>query len=223
LFQNLGFVEEDWWLVSFGLVNMSASSSKSKTKNNEVIFNWPMPRQEWITGKFIEHHEKNDEGWVELFIDLIYVVLLSSLSNQFESVESASVQLFFKVSLSFWIICLTRQAIDEYSNRFYCHDFVQKCIYFVYTIAVFIQASATQFDYLHQAEGSGAAVHHSHVHSSGTLLESEPHEAEGSHGGGIRHSRIYSSGFAISVIITRVCLLLSKSFSSYTGVVVPFR
>jgi hypothetical protein len=181
----------------------------SKHKINSVIFNYPMPRQEWINGKFIQHHEKNDEAWVELFIDLLYVVLLSALTKQLEY-GSLSVILYFKVAVSFWIVCLTRQAIDEYSNRFYCHDVVQKYIYFFYTIAVFIQASAIQFDYLHQiaVETEASTDHHVSVasavesdasHSDYALLESI-----------YSHNKLFSSGFAISVLVTRICLLFSK-------------
>lgn len=208
----------------------SSSDKKGKRNKTKVIFNWPMPRQEWVNGKFVEHHEKNDEAWVELFIDLIYVVLLSSLSNQLE-IGHASVELFFKVALSFWIICLTRQAIDEYSNRFYCHDFVQKCIYFVYTIAVLIQAIAIQFDYLRQlghVEADDAAIHlveeddaahavddatHHSVASyvaAGYLHLASNVEHASSSSGGASHPATYSSAFALSLLITRVCLLFSK-------------
>jgi hypothetical protein len=204
-------------------------------KLNKIIFNWPMPRQEWIDGKFVEHAEKNDEAWVELFIDLIYVVLLSSLANLLE-IGKMSPQLFVKVSSSFWIMCLTRQAIDEYSNRFYCHDFVQKCIYLVYTIAVFIQASSIQYDYLYQmkeSSGGSSTAHHAHVesmpyehqhylrtsmtmgevydvHLTGAAAEAD----DGSHSTRATRfyppTRLYSSGFAVSLLITRLCLLLSK-------------
>lgn len=179
-----------------------------------------MPRQEWIDGKFVEHVEKNDEAWVELFIDLIYVVLLSSLANQLE-IGKMSVELFVKISSSFWIICLTRQAIDEYSNRFYCHDFVQKCIYLVYTIAVFIQASSIQFDFLHQLkEAESHPQNDEHVitddpiqeHHARVFLESESEQTPG-HSRADRFyppSKLYSSGFAVSLLITRICLLLSE-------------
>jgi hypothetical protein len=200
-------------------------------KLNKIIFNWPMPRQEWIDGKFVEHVEKNDEAWVELFIDLIYVVLLSSLANQLE-VGKMSFALFVKISSAFWIMCLTRQAIDEYSNRFYCHDFVQKCIYLVYTVAVFIQASSIQFDYLHQLDmmNSESGDDHTPPEAHSVLLSSFPSDGNlrGSYavqrnlntmhddGHEVRAtnvydpSKLYSSGFAFSLLITRICLLLSK-------------
>jgi hypothetical protein len=210
----------------------SVSSVKGgrKKRKTKVIFNWPMPRQEWVDGKFVEHHEKNDEAWVELFIDLIYGVLLSSLANQLE-IGDMSAGLFFKITSSFWIICLTRQAIDEYSNRFYCHDFVQKCIYFVYTIAVLIQAIAIQFDYL-QADGGSShrllsvatnmfsssrmlggtvALPHDDVpsHDDAPSLDDAPsHHESGSTASHI--STTYSSTFALSVLITRICLICSK-------------
>jgi hypothetical protein len=161
---------------------------------NKIIFNKPMPRQEWINGKFIQHHEKNDEAWVELFIDLIYVVLLSSVAHQLE-IGRMSAVLYFKIALSFWIVCLTRQAIDEYSNRFYCHDVLQKYIYFIYTIAVFIQASAVQFDNLYQE----------HIDETGHAGEVNEESLANTY----HHNRLFSSGFAFSVLTTRICLLFS--------------
>jgi hypothetical protein len=214
-----------------------SASTKKKNRKTKVIFNWPMPRQEWVDGQYVEHHEKNDEAWVELFIDLIYVVLLSSLANQLE-IGHVSTALFFKITLSFWIMCLTRQAIDEYSNRFYCHDFVQKCVYFVYTIAVLIQAMAIQFDYLRQASADGGDEHvsaHGHLDAlwssySSTAAPSRASlsalNAESSSEGSDEatstayfHDTTYSSSFALSLLITRVCLLFSKyPYSDYPAV-----
>jgi hypothetical protein len=205
-----------------------SASTKKKNRKTKVIFNWPMPRQEWVDGQYVEHHEKNDEAWVELFIDLIYVVLLSSLANQLE-IGHVSTALFFKITLSFWIMCLTRQAIDEYSNRFYCHDFVQKCVYFVYTIAVLIQAMAIQFDYLRQASADGGDEHVSahghldglrssyssmstHYSGSGSAFNAKS-SSEGSDEAtstAYFHDATYSSSFALSLLITRICLLFSK-------------
>lgn len=198
------------------------ASHVSSHRVNDVIFNKPMPRQEWINGKFIQHNEKNDEAWVELFIDLIYVVLLSSLAHLLE-IGEMSARLYFKVAITFWIVCLTRQAIDEYSNRFYCHDVVQKYIYFIYTIAVFVQASAIQFDYLYQVKtggghGSGhesttddASYHyeestHRHLQQFEVNSESSTEAISNIYG----HNKLFSSGFAFSVLITRICLLFSE-------------
>jgi hypothetical protein len=51
--------------------------------STETIFNSPKPRQDWVNGKFVKIEEKSEEFWVELFIDLVYVVLLSKLSSLF--------------------------------------------------------------------------------------------------------------------------------------------
>jgi hypothetical protein len=220
-------------LSSLAKAAITTVAPKKTHRKTKVIFNWPMPRQEWVDGKYVEHHEKNDESWVELFIDLIYVVLLSSLSNQLE-IGVISVMLFFKITLSFWIMCLTRQAIDEYSNRFYCHDFVQKCVYFVYTIAVLIQATAIQLDTLREASLTGGGeVYTPH----GSTLSSHQYLTQLStfmmdtlqmrslQGEGLgpgpgpthlykteigSHNVVYSSCFALSLLITRMCLLFCK-------------
>ena len=39
-------------------------------------------------------------------------------------------------------ICLTRQSLDEYSNRFYYHALVQKMLYLVYSFGILLQVFA---------------------------------------------------------------------------------
>ena len=62
------------------------------------------------------HYYQNEEAWVELFIDLVYVVLLGKLGNVL-CYCPISFPIFFKIIFIFWGMCLTRQCIDEYSNR----------------------------------------------------------------------------------------------------------
>ena len=102
-----------------------------------VVYNIPKPRQEWVHGKFVIHHERTEEAWVELYNDLVFVVLLSKLGTLMES-SSADKMTVFHVSVLFWIMCLTRQAIDEYANRFYIHDLVHKLLYLIYSSGVFV-------------------------------------------------------------------------------------
>jgi low temperature requirement protein LtrA len=105
---------------------------------SDVIFNIPKPRQEWKDGKFVKRHEKSEESWVELFNDLVYVVLLQKLSINLNSC-TFNVSTVLRIAVIFGSLCLTRQAMDEYANRFYSHDLVHKLIYLVYIGGVFVQ------------------------------------------------------------------------------------
>ena len=114
------------------------SSGKMPKREIAAIYNVPKPRQEWVDGKFVQYSEE-DEAWVELFIDLVYVVLLSKLGDIGDHCMEKDSFYGFKLVIIFTIMCLTRQAIDEYANRFYSHDMTHKVIYLVYTLGIFIQ------------------------------------------------------------------------------------
>jgi hypothetical protein len=166
-----------------------------------VLYNMPKPRQEWVNGKFVMHHEKNEEAWVELFTDLVYVVLLSKLGVLLESCEH-SVFLYFKVSVFFWIMCLSRQAIDEYANRFYVHDLAHKFLYFVFSCGIFVQIM-----------NINASVHHVSGTDTGVdqgFTEEASHECS--------YVSLFGSGIAIGVLITRMSLLLSKGWLLFSSV-----
>ena len=141
-----------------------------------------MPRQEWIDGKFIRHDD-HEESWVDLFIDLVYVLLLSSLAHTLSTCEM-SVTVYFRTSLLFWITCLTRQAMDEYTNRFFCHDVVQKANFLLYSIGLCVQVYS--FCIL-------AWSNHELTHEHCDITS--PH---------------FSSSYAVGVLVTRICLLNCK-------------
>lgn len=110
-----------------------------KKKPLASIYNAPVPRQEWIGGVFMQRDEKNEESWVELFVDLVYVVLLSKLGHAIHDCALTEL-LNARIVILFCALCLTRQAVDEYANRFYSHDLLHKSIYLVYTAGLFILA-----------------------------------------------------------------------------------
>ena len=116
-------------------------SEKRRDVHRGVLYNRPMPRQEWINGKFIKHTDENQEAWVDLFLDLIFVVLLSSLSSHYDTCQWTNPSTI-RTIVQFASICMTRQGLVEYSNRFYSHDLVQKMVYLVYTIGVLMQVFA---------------------------------------------------------------------------------
>jgi hypothetical protein len=107
-----------------------------------ALYNSPKPRQEWVDGQFIQNSE-DEEAWVELFIDLVYVVLLSKIGDLMETCMHEDPFYGFKLAVIFAVMCLARQSIDEYANRFYSHDLAHKLIYLVYTLGIFIQVSGS--------------------------------------------------------------------------------
>jgi hypothetical protein len=86
------------------------------TREIAALYNIPKPRQEWVDGQFIQNSE-DEEAWVELFIDLVYVVLLSKMGDLLESCLAQEAYYGFKLAVIFSVMCLTRQSIDEYANR----------------------------------------------------------------------------------------------------------
>jgi hypothetical protein len=168
-----------------------------------ALFNIPKPRQEWIDGKFVQRHEKNEEAWVELFNDLIYVVLLTKLGDLFISCEH-NVFNYFKLCTLFWTMCLTRQAIDEYSNRFYSHDLVHKLIYVVYSAGVFIQVLninrpnelASNQDVPQPHDSIRLLAGSSSTKASGTVQ--------------CLYFPLFGLGLAVGIIITRLCVIFCK-------------
>jgi hypothetical protein len=164
--------------------NAFLASSERRDIALTVLYNIPKPRQEWISGKFVQRHEKNEEAWVELMLDLVYVVLLSKLGSLLETCHH-SVFTYFKVSVLFWIMCMSRQAIDEYANRFYVHDLAHKLLYFVFSCGIFVQIM--------------------NINTSSAAYKEE-HGTEHS----CHYESAFGSGIAVGVLITRLSLLSSK-------------
>ena len=143
-----------------------------------ALYNAPKPRQEWVDGQFMQYAE-DEEAWVELFIDLVYVVLLSKLAQIGENCVKGSPFFGLKMAITFCVMCMTRQAIDEYSNRFYSHDLAHKFIYLIYTIGVFCQV----------------------LNISAIPTSAGSHAVCG-------YQPVYGLGMAIGVLITRVSLIV---------------
>ena len=178
-------------------------------KEVAAIYNVPKPRQEWIKGKFVQRHEKNEEAWVELFVDLIYVVLLSKLGDIIH-VCNMTEALQWKVAVIFSIMCLTRQAIDEYANRFYSHDLMHKLIYLVYASGLFIQV--LNIDAVYDTPSSSAEVaSHSESQSNAPLAPfAATSSTSNSHAYDCLYIPEFELGMIVGVIITRASIIASK-------------
>lgn len=101
--------------------------------------------------KDVDEDEEEDEevGWIFLFVDLVYVALLSKLSHVIEYC-ALSVHTFLFVITIFTVSFVTRLTIDDYACRFVTNDIVHRLAYFVYTMTNFIMtlnANAHHTDY----------------------------------------------------------------------------
>jgi len=159
-------------------------NNESSSLRFSALYQKPKPRQQWIGSVFVktevlEGSSKAEEAWVELFIDLVYVVLIYKLGDLLTSCfnSSSTSWVLIKVFIIFWSLCLTRMAIDEYANRFYSNDLAHKIFYLIYTAGVAVQVMNV----------NSSSKYHSH--DCGYYSE-------------------YSIGIMVGILITRLALIL---------------
>jgi len=134
---------------------------------------------------------EDQDAWIFLFLDLVYVGLFSKLSAAFET-NSLSLHTF-QVVIAVFIICFTsRLSLDEYSNRFFANDIFHRVLYFLYTAGVFSMV-------INVMTGDPESTRHglSAQENSG---HSVPHED-----GGLS---VRGGGFLIGFVFTRVSIFL---------------
>jgi len=106
------------------------------------IFKRPRPNQSWRGDKVVTHHE--EETWLQLFIDLIYVAFFMTLGKgiayceHYENETEADV--LGAAGLLFALLFGLRYDIDLYANRFHSRDLVTRVLYFFFTCGVVIMA-----------------------------------------------------------------------------------
>ena len=133
---------------------------------------------------------EDQDAWIFLFLDLVYVGLFSKLSAAFET-NSLSLHTF-QVVIAVFIICFTsRLSLDEYSNRFFANDIFHRVLYFLYTAGVFSMV-------INVMTGDPASTRHGL--SSRENVHSVPHED-----GGLS---VRGGGFLIGFVFTRVSIFL---------------
>lgn len=103
-----------------------------------------MPAVEWNEEKecylVIESEGEEIEGkWMFLFVDLVFVALISKFSTVMENCALSFHSMSF-VSIMMSIMFITRLHLDDYCNRFYVNDLFHRLIYFCYTMCMFIMA-----------------------------------------------------------------------------------
>jgi low temperature requirement protein LtrA len=106
------------------------------------VYKRPRPNQSWNAGNIVTHHE--EETWLQLFIDLIYVAFFMSLGKGiaycevYENEKESDV--LGAAGLLFLILFGLRYDIDMYANRFHSRDVCTRCLYFVFTCGVVIMS-----------------------------------------------------------------------------------
>lgn len=104
------------------------------------IFKRPRPNQSWNGDKIVTHHE--EETWLQLFIDLIFVAFFMTLGKGIYYCEGYEQEHADKVlgaaGLLFVMIFGLRYDIDVYANRFHSRDLVTRVLYFLYTCGLVV-------------------------------------------------------------------------------------
>jgi len=87
-----------------------------------------------------DREESEKEGtWMYLFVDLVFVALISKLAAVMENCAISFHSMSF-VCTMMSIMFVTRLYLDEYCGRFYVNDLFHRLIYFMYTMSMFIMA-----------------------------------------------------------------------------------
>ena len=106
------------------------------------IYKRPRLNQSWYDGKIVTHHE--EETWLQLFIDLIFVAFFMTLGKgiayceTYENEKEADV--LGAAGLLFLLLFSLRYDIDMYANRFHSRDLVTRILYFIFTCGVVIMS-----------------------------------------------------------------------------------
>lgn len=86
-----------------------------------------------------EEDEQDSLAWILLFVDLVYVALLSKLSQVMEYC-ALSVHTFLFIITIFSVLFVTRLTIDDYACRLGNNDLYHRVMYFIYTFSNFVMA-----------------------------------------------------------------------------------
>lgn len=106
------------------------------------IYKRPRLNQSWSNGQIVTHHE--EETWLQLFIDLIYVAFFMTLGKGIAYCEGyeneTEADVLGAAGLLFALLFGLRYDIDLYANRFHSRDLVTRILYFFFTCGVVIMS-----------------------------------------------------------------------------------
>ena len=109
---------------------------------------------------------ENQDGWIMLFLDLVYVGLFSKLASVF-SVCSLSKHTFELCTAVFLITFVSRLSLDEYANRFFSNDVFHRVVFFAYTGGVFTMVINVEVDAASGVTDNACGLN---IHSLGFLI-----------------------------------------------------
>jgi len=111
------------------------------------LYNRSIPRiiyddveKEWRINKHDSEHEiqQNKLGnWMFLFIDLIFVAVVSKCAIIMENCNTSLHTIMFCNTI-LAVMFITRLHIDDYCNRFYVNDVFHRILYFIYAMTMFV-------------------------------------------------------------------------------------
>lgn len=150
------------------------------------------PRVEWNEDKtgINKLHHSEEESWIALFIDLVYVAMFINVGHILEDCGSNK-ETVISSFVIFLVMFISRYSIDEYSNRFFADDVFHRLVYFVYTFGVFVMTMNISSKIAEEDGGD----HRMLVHSKSDL-------------GNCEISSDYSQGFLAGLIVTRLSLMI---------------
>ena len=119
----------------------------------------PKPRQRWSedrTRVIHEIQESSSVGWVELFIDLLYVAQFLLLGHRlYYCTKDKSMQLseiFGWIFVSFALFWGSRVAIDEFYNKFELPKDFGRLLMLWYTLGIFYMTFNSAYEYCNSEE-----------------------------------------------------------------------
>lgn len=126
-----------------------------------------------------EEEDDKEGAWIFLFVDLVYVALLSKLSHVVEYC-ALSVHSFLFVIVIFSVSFVTRLTIDDYACRFKNNDVFHRIMYFAYTMSNFMMS----------------------------LNVNAKHTEAGFHADHYCKANFYSFGFSVGFLVGRLVILI---------------
>ena len=148
------------------------------------------PRVEWNTDKtgIIKRDQHEEESWIALFIDLVYVAMFINVGHVLNACGS-NYQTASASFAIFLVMFISRFSIDEYANRFFGDDIFHRIVYYVYTFGVFIMTLNIVSEDFEKSDHRRLEVAHSDL-------------------GNCEVRDDYATGFAAGFIITRASLVM---------------
>ena len=114
-----------------------------------VFYKGCHPKYIWKDGvvggipEFVGHFEES-ESWMALFLDLLYVAMLSKLTDMMDNCYR-NFEMFLICFCLLFLFFRIRNVIDEYAVRFFEDDVFHRMFYFIYTCGILVMVMNMDF------------------------------------------------------------------------------